>query len=321
VLLNDTRSAQPYSLSWTATVANKTSHPVTKAAALAVTQNLFVPIKFASPTVAAKTDGVIELTAKIGARSHKDTFAFRVWPRPQKSSGDVTVFDPQGQTTKMLQALGFSSTRMEWQADQRAVDCRSQRTVFGSKPPANLNALVRAGGRVLVMEQDPDWMQHVGASAFHSMWRARFLPLINRIRFMSGLDALDLRDWAGASGQRTLTPTGENKEPVHGWHWSNRGGVTSAAVEKPHLSAGVRFSKAISMALISPLMELDLGRGRATLCTLDLKSASRPYRTLPPILSNQPPIELRAKSCATHNCAASRARLERVFCLAQLRRV
>jgi beta-galactosidase len=37
-------------------------------------------------------------------------FAFRVWPRAAASRGAVSIFDPEGKTTAMLRALGYTVT-------------------------------------------------------------------------------------------------------------------------------------------------------------------------------------------------------------------
>jgi hypothetical protein len=39
---------------------------------------------------------------------HSDRFDFRVWPRAVASKGTVSVFDPEGKTTAMLRALGYT---------------------------------------------------------------------------------------------------------------------------------------------------------------------------------------------------------------------
>ena len=94
----------------------------------------------------------------------------------------------------------------------------------------------------------------------------------------SGLDADDLRDWTGSSKLVEAYPeyTGdyfrgnEREQPYAGWHWGNRGGVSSAAIEKPHRSGWRPLLECEFDLSYTPLMELDYGKGRVTLCTLDL---------------------------------------------------
>ncbi len=61
------------------------------------------------------------------------------------------------------------------------------------------------------------------------------------------------------------------RSPELGWHWGNRGVVSSAALEKPHLSGWRPILEGEFDLAYSPLMELDYGKGRLTLCTLDLE--------------------------------------------------
>ncbi len=60
-------------------------------------------------------------------------------------------------------------------------------------------------------------------------------------------------------------------QPYAGWHWGNRGGVTSAAVEKPHRSGWRPLLECEFDLAYTPLMELDYGKGRLLVCTLDLE--------------------------------------------------
>src|SRR5205823_9723639 len=60
-------------------------------------------------------------------------------------------------------------------------------------------------------------------------------------------------------------------QPYAGWHWGNRGGVTSAAIEKPHRSGWRPLLECEFDLAYTPLMELDYGKGRLIMCTLDLE--------------------------------------------------
>jgi len=95
-----------------------------------------------------------------------------------------------------------------------------------------------------------------------------------------GFDADDLRDWTGESTLIEARPKyvpgtylkgNEGDQPYAGWHWGNRGGVSSAAIEKPHRSGWRPLLECEFDLAYSPLMELDYGRGRVIICTLDLE--------------------------------------------------
>ncbi len=137
---------------------------------------------------------------------------------------------------------------------------------------------MQAGGRALICAQDPAWMtQALG-------WQV--CPHVSRRVFTmsspvtDGIDREDLRDWTGSSTLIEAHPQyvpgtylkgNEGDQPYAGWHWGNRGAVSSAAIEKPHRSGWRPLLECEFDLSYSPLMELDYGQGRVTLCTLDLE--------------------------------------------------
>jgi hypothetical protein len=60
------------------------------------------------------------MDATIGEVKHTDRFEFRVWPRAVASTGTVSVFDPEGKTSEMLRALGY--TAQPWNGN-RVLSC------------------------------------------------------------------------------------------------------------------------------------------------------------------------------------------------------
>lgn len=273
VLLNDTRTAQPFTLTWRARLGGRVIASGARRGTLAPAQNLFLPVAFTAPPVRAKSDGVLEMTARIGGTTHADTFPFRVWPRPAPSAGKLMVWDPAGRTLRMLRALGYQATPWDGQEAGGLLVVGRGALSGGAKAPGDLDAFARGGGRVLLMTQDPEWMRRV--------WGFRIAPQVGRQVFrldthhavVAGLDADDLHDWAGTSD---LLPAhsplpARNEEPPYGWHWGNRGGVCSAMVEKPHLAGWRPILECGFDLAYTSLMELDYGRGRVTLCTLDLE--------------------------------------------------
>jgi beta-galactosidase len=197
-----------------------------------------------------------------------------VWPRPSKDSGAaVAVFDPSGRTTKMLAALGYRTVPWNGRATAQLVVIGREALSSGAKTPGDLAAFVRGGGRLLVMQQKPEWMERMWGFRVSRHVSRRVFPVDAAHPVVNGLDVRDLRDWAGSSngrGPRTPIP-GQNEEAPYGWHWGNRGGVASAAMEKPHLAGWRPILQGEFDLAYSPLMELDLGAGRVTLCTLDLE--------------------------------------------------
>jgi beta-galactosidase len=278
VLINDTRQPQHFTAAWTAAVGGKEVGKGTKLGNLAVSETRFIPIQVIVPAVQSggKVDGQIALTATIGETAHHDTFAFRVFGEDRPGKGEIALIDPDGTAGKMLADLGFTTRAWNGGAAPLVVIGRN---ALKDDPAAaaRLDTYVRAGGRAVICAQDPTWM----AAALR--WRVcpqvsrRVFPMNSQVT--GGIDADDLRDWTGSSTLTDAYPKylgnylkgNEGDQPYAGWHWGNCGAVTSAAIEKPHRSGWRPLLECEFDLAYTPLMELDYGKGRLLVCTLDLE--------------------------------------------------
>ncbi|HEX8833586.1 MAG TPA: hypothetical protein VF719_05265, partial [Abditibacteriaceae bacterium] len=277
VLLNDARSPQKYSFRWSANVDGKPVGQGSGNGTLAVAQTKFAPVRFSLPATLlnAKSDGEISLSATIGSVTHTDTFTFRAFANPATTSrGAIAVYDPAGDTTKLLRGMGYTPQAWNGAAVPLLVVGRKALT-SSSKLPASLEAYVQNGGRAIVMGQTPDFLRdYLGFRTTYHATR-RVFRVNGQHPVVAGLDETDLRDWAGTGtlidGYPTEYKISRASEPYAGWRWGNRGSVASVAVEKPHRAGWRPLLEAEFDLAYSPLMELDFGRGRLTLCTLDLE--------------------------------------------------
>ena len=277
VVINDTRRPQDFTATWTAVVGGKEVDRGQVQGNLAVSEIRFIPFQVIAPVVepGGKADGAITLTAMIGGTTHEDTFALRVFAPDRSEKGEIAVVDPNGMTSKMLADLGYVPHAWEGRPPLVVIG----RNALRDDPmvAAKLEAYVRTGGRAVIYAQNPQWMaQALG-------WRV--CPEVSRRVFAvnspltEGIDADDLCDWTGSSTLIEAYPEyhgdylrgNERDQPYAGWHWGNRGGVTSAAVEKPHRSGWRPLLECEFDLAYTPLMELDYGKGRLLLCTLDLE--------------------------------------------------
>ncbi|MCK6487123.1 MAG: beta-galactosidase [Planctomycetes bacterium] len=277
-LLNDTRAEQDWSLRWSATLDGRTIGGGEAAGRIAPATTAGAAIAFAIPAdLAAPAAGAIELVARIGAAEHRDRFAFRAFPAPAPLGLALALWDPAGASAGLLRTLGCSVQAWDGRPGPGLVVVGRGALSGGATPPGDLEAHVRGGGRLLVLAQDPAWQRRrLGLRVGHQVVR-RVFAVDPRHPLMDGLVDDDLADWAGHSTlveshpavtARELAPSGG---PAYGWHWGNRGGVCSAMVEKPHLSGWRPLLEGDFACASTPLMELDLGAGRATWCTLDLE--------------------------------------------------
>jgi beta-galactosidase len=278
VLINETRSPQPFTADWTFTVAGKQIDQGQSQGTLAVSEIRFIPISATAPDVEAggKADGQFTLAAKIGETGQNDAFAFRVFGKDKSSSGEISLIDPDKAAGKMLAGLGYQTS--SWKGGDAPLVVIGRNALKDDSTIADkMEAYVRNGGRVLLCAQDPDWMTTALGWRVCPKVARRVFPVDSHLA--QGLDADDLRDWTGSSSLTEAYPDyegnylrgNEREQPYAGWHWGNRGGVSSAAIEKPHRSGWRPLLECEFDLSYTPLMELDYGKGRLTLCTMDLE--------------------------------------------------
>jgi beta-galactosidase len=240
---------------------------------------LFFPIDVKLPnTISSKAEGEIRLTARVGDRPHSDTFAFRVFANQAKIKDTLTIFDPAGKTSAMLKQLGHQL--VPWNGSQVSSLLIIGREAFssGENLPGSLESFVRNGGKAIVFPQRREWLENTGFRVAGHVSR-RAYPVDSNHPAISGLDSEDLRDWVGEStlveAYPDTTKTAPRMSPAnmpwYGWHWGNRGGVSSASIEKPHRSGWRPILESEFDLAYSPLMELDYGKGRLILNELDLE--------------------------------------------------
>jgi beta-galactosidase len=278
VLINDSRQPRNFTATWTATVGGKEVGKGQLEGSLAVSEIKFIPVQVTAPAAepGGKADGQITLAATIGDSKHQDSFAFRVFGEDKNASGKIAVVDPDGLTGKMLARLGYKTRSWKGGSAPLVVIGRNGLERDASAT-ARLEAYVQAGGRALVCAQDPDWMIRAFGWRVCPKVARRVFPVDAQVA--GGLDADDLRDWNGGSTLIEPCPKyegdylrgNERDQPYAGWHWGNRGGVSSVPVEKPHRSGWRPLLECEFDLSYTPLMELDYGKGRVMVCTLDLE--------------------------------------------------
>ncbi len=278
VLINDLRQPQFFEATWVATVGGNTLSKGELRGRLAVSEIRKIPIEIQAPQVrnGGKAEGQITLTATIGEATHHDTFAFRVFGARQLAGERVAIVDSGGLTSQMLTNLGY--TPHPWDGAAPLVVIGRNGLKDDPAVLARLEPYVRAGGRALIFAQDPSWMTEALGWRICPKVSRRVFPIPNS-PFAQGIDADDLRDWTGSSILIAAYPEyfgdyhrgNEGDQPYAGWHWGNRGGVSSAAVEKPHRSGWTPLLECEFDLAYLPLMELDYGKGRLIVCTLDLE--------------------------------------------------
>ncbi|MDA3962904.1 MAG: hypothetical protein PF961_19140, partial [Planctomycetota bacterium] len=270
-VLNDSRAEQPFAMRWRVTIGDQVIAEDNVSGTVAVGATQLIPVQVQLPTVAIKTDAVISLEGSIGQATHSDEFALRVFPRHEPATGSLRVFDPVGVTSAMLTELGYQV--QPWDGGETTELVIIGREALSGPLPGALDRLLRAGGRCLVMPQHPDFMRDAMGLRLASRLSRYVFPVTATHPVVAGLDATDLRNWAGASTLVESHPDygTASQLPSKGWHWGNRGALTSAAIEKPHHAGWRPILECEFDLAYTPLMELDYGAGRMLWCALDLE--------------------------------------------------
>ncbi len=281
VLINDTRQQQPFSFDWEVFVSGQKVGRGQKGGSIETAQTLFFPVEVNLPAKLAseKVEGEILLNARIGTQQHRDRFSFRIFNSPPSKTRQIAIFDPAGKTTAMLRQLGYAVVPWDGSQTQNLVAIAREALSSGQKLPGNLETFIRNGGRAIAFSQNPEWMRSTLGFRVAPHLSRRVFPVDETHPTLKGLDELDLRDWRGESTLVAAYPNTLNGgaklsshgSPWYGWHWGNRGALSSASVEKPHLSGWRAILESEFDLAYSPLMELDYGKGRLILNTLDLE--------------------------------------------------
>nr|MCU0315010.1 hypothetical protein [Fimbriimonadaceae bacterium] len=281
ILINDSRSSQSYEARW-----GVGSPDSVLKGTLSVGQILILPIEFTTPSQPGSY--AIQLSATIGTAIHADRLAFRVFAKPTPASSTLAVWDPVGHTSKILTAAGYRVTPASASSKGLVIVGR-QALSSGAKPPFDLEKFTSQGGRLLVMTQDPAWLTSQLGFRVAAYATRRVFPMIHERTIGVGLSGADLADWAGTATLKpaypdpnTLPRPTNDSSPTHGWVWGMRGVVSSAMVEKPHRTGWTPLLEGEFDLAYSPLLTMSYGKGRVTLCTLDLEDqfASEPVAQL-----------------------------------------
>jgi beta-galactosidase len=304
-LLNDTRTAQPYKAAWKVLIGGHEVASGEKNGDLAPAETLFVPVSFTASTnrqavsvsttgngsvagsistsssssapadAPAVQQGEIVMEATIGDKPLADRFSFRVFPQQNTPAiPPVLVFDPVGKTADMLAGLGVKTSPWDGKPSKGLLVVGREVLSKRNKLPGSLTDYVNGGGRLLVFAQSPEFFRDAMGFRVAEHVSRRVFPVAANHPALKGLDADDLRDWSARSTLVEDKPAYDPRAyPTYGWHWGNRGSVSSAMLEKPHRSGWRPILEGEFDLAYSPLMELDAGAGRAILCTLDLEDA------------------------------------------------
>lgn len=284
IIINDSREPVTGHAEWTLAlpVPVRGRHSFTVAPGQQERHPLTLPLPATLPP------GTYTLTARFALGAHgspADTFSLHVLPPPPdvRMRSRVALWDPQGQTGKLLQRLGVTFENVQADTDLSGYDTllvgRRALTLDGSAPSL---ARVREGLRVLMFEQSAAVLeQRLGFRVAEYGLRQVF-PRVPDHPALAGLLPEHCQDWRGDA---TLLPPrlDYTLRPRHGptvtwcglpvsrlWRCGNRGNVASVSIEKPACGDFLPILDGGYALQYSPLLEYHEGRGLLVFCQLDV---------------------------------------------------
>ena len=224
--------------------------------------------------------------------SQEDSFTLQVIPRPAppRPRSKIALFDPPGQTAKLLAGLGVACQPVDAAADLSGFDVlligKGALTVDGPAPDLKR---VRDGLKVVVFEQTAEVLEKRLGFRVEEYGLRQVWPRVPDSPLLAGLKAENLRDWRGSSTllpptlAYTLSPRYSGAPTVRWcglevtrlWRCGNWGNVASVLIEKPPRGDFLPIVDGGYALQYSPLLEYREGRGLVLFCQMDVTGANR----------------------------------------------
>jgi len=245
-----------------------------------------IPLRFELP--AALAPGKYELSATFkfdNGETQTDSFSIDVMPRPTalQLDGKIALFDPKGETGKLLNGRGIRYRLVDANADLSAYDTFIVgKSALTLEHPAPDISHVRDGLKVLMFEQTSDVLEKrfgFRVAEYGLRWVFKRVPDHPLLR---GINEEHLRNWRG---EATILPSRLKYEmrPRYGptvkwceipvtrlWRCGNRGNVASVLIEKPARGDFLPILDGGYSLQYSPLMEYREGKGMVLFCQMDV---------------------------------------------------
>jgi beta-galactosidase len=244
-----------------------------------------IPLAFELP--AGLAPGQYTLTAAVrfsNDETQQDSFAIDVLPAPTavEAKAKIALYDPKGDTGKLLTAMGVASQPVEAGADLSTYDTlivgKGALTLDGPAPDISR---VRQGLKVVVFEQTAEVLEKrfgFRIAEYGLRWVFRRVP---DHPLLAGIADEHLRNWRGEA--TILPPRGTYEMTYHSpmskwcditvtqrWRCGNRGNVASVLIEKPACGDFLSVLDGGYSLQYTSLMEYREGKGVVLFCQTDV---------------------------------------------------
>ena len=245
-----------------------------------------IPLRFELP--AGTAPGKYELRATFnfdGGETQTDSFSIDIMPQPQaaRADGKIALFDPNGQTRKLLDKMGIRYQPVNANTDISVYETLIVgKSALTAESPAPDIARVRDGLKVLLFEQAPDVLEKRFGFRVAEYGLRQIFRRVPDHPLLTGIGAENLCNWRG---EATILPSRLKYEmrPRYGptvkwcgipvprlWRCGNRGNVASVLIEKPARGDFLPILDGGYSLQYSPLMEYREGMGMVLFCQMDI---------------------------------------------------
>ena len=284
IVINNSREAVRANCEWSFGLAQTVTGE--KEVTVPTGEQKRIPLRFELP--AALAPGKYELSATFNfgnGETQTDSFSIDVMPRPKAPQVDekIALFDPQGETGKLLNGMAIRYKLVDSNADLSAYDTLivGKSAIAVERPAPNI-ARVRDGLKVLMFEQTSDVLEKRFGFRVAEYSLRRVFRRVPDHPLLRGIEAEHLRNWRG---EATILPSRLKYEmrPRYGptvkwcdipvtrlWRCGNRGNVASVLIEKPARGDFLPILDGGYSLRYSPLMEYREGKGMVLFCQMDV---------------------------------------------------
>ena len=285
IIINDSRMTVECDGSWSLPLPK----PVRGSKTLTVQagQQARIPLNIALPTDLKPGTYTLTLTAKFSTgETQQDAFTINILPppKPPKLTAKTALFDPKGETARLLTQMGVRYEPVAADADLAGYGVlivgKAALTVDGPAPDVSK---VRDGLKVIMFEQTADVLEKRFGFRVQEYGLRQVFARVPDHPLLADLGAESLRDW---SGQATILPprlTNYTMKPYFGptikwcgievpraYRAGNWGSVASVLIEKPARGNFLPILDGGYSLQFSPLMEYRQGQGLVLLCQMDV---------------------------------------------------
>lgn len=287
IVINNSRKTVKATCEWSLNLP----HPFEGAQEISVAtgEQVRIPLRFVIPD--GFPPGSYQVTAKVRfetAEEQTDSFQVHVLPPlPPKnvSLAKIALFDPKGETAKLLERLGVPFESIQPNSDLSAFKILAiGKGALSVDGPAPNVSRVREGLRVVVFEQTSEVLEKRFGFRVAEYGLRQLFKRVADHPLLDGLDDETLRDWRGEATllspqlKYELSPRFNGApsvrwcdiEVTRAWRRGNRGNVASVLIEKPANGDCLPILDGGFSLQYSPLMECRKGKGMLLFCQVDV---------------------------------------------------